>query len=122
MPIHEYACTKCFAACEKFKKMREEHDLECPECGKKTLQPLISMPKAIVKKGAEDPGETVRRITGVKKGVQFHDNPITGERVWLKGSKANRKKQIQQSYLSEKVPKHIREKATNMNNITIPNL
>jgi len=42
MPIYEYRCDACNHALEVIQKMSDPPLLECPECGKATLQKQIS--------------------------------------------------------------------------------
>ena len=42
MPIYEYRCASCGAELEKLQKISDPPLFECPECGKDTLQKLIS--------------------------------------------------------------------------------
>ncbi len=42
MPIYEYQCATCGHQLEAMQKISEESLKKCPECGKDTLQKLIS--------------------------------------------------------------------------------
>jgi putative FmdB family regulatory protein len=42
MPIYEYKCTECEHTLEKLQKMSDDPLVECPECGKASLQKMIS--------------------------------------------------------------------------------
>ncbi|HEB80657.1 MAG TPA: zinc ribbon domain-containing protein, partial [Chromatiales bacterium] len=42
MPIYEYRCTACGHELETIQKMSDAPLVECPACGKPTLQKLIS--------------------------------------------------------------------------------
>ncbi|HQU15985.1 MAG: FmdB family transcriptional regulator [Chromatiales bacterium 21-64-14] len=42
MPIYEYRCTGCGHELEAIQKMSDDPLLDCPACGKPTLQKLIS--------------------------------------------------------------------------------
>ena len=42
MPIYEYQCEACGHRLEALQKISEEPLLECPECGRPSLQKLIS--------------------------------------------------------------------------------
>ncbi|MBL4581651.1 MAG: zinc ribbon domain-containing protein [Gammaproteobacteria bacterium] len=42
MPIYEYQCTKCEHKLEALQKMSEKALLDCPACGKPSLDKLIS--------------------------------------------------------------------------------
>lgn len=44
MPIYEYQCQKCHHHLEALQKFSDKPLRECPECGKHTLQRLISAP------------------------------------------------------------------------------
>jgi putative FmdB family regulatory protein len=44
MPIYEYQCTKCHHTLEALQKFSEKPLRECPECGKHSLQRLVSAP------------------------------------------------------------------------------
>jgi putative FmdB family regulatory protein len=44
MPIYEYQCTKCDHYLEALQKLSDKPLRECPECGKHTLQRLVSAP------------------------------------------------------------------------------
>ena len=42
MPIYEYRCQGCGAELEKLQKISDPPLSECPECGRETLQKLVS--------------------------------------------------------------------------------
>jgi putative FmdB family regulatory protein len=42
VPIYEYECKECEHRLEALQKMSADHLTECPECGKQTLQKLVS--------------------------------------------------------------------------------
>lgn len=42
MPIYEYQCTECGHELESLQKMSDDPLTDCPECGKSSLQKLIS--------------------------------------------------------------------------------
>jgi putative FmdB family regulatory protein len=42
MPIYEYCCQSCGHELEAIQKMAEDPLTDCPECGKPSLQKLIS--------------------------------------------------------------------------------
>ena len=42
MPIYEYECKECEHRLEALQKMSDARLTECPECGKQTLQKLVS--------------------------------------------------------------------------------
>ncbi len=42
MPIYEYQCQACGHSLEAFQKMSEAALVDCPACGKATLQKLVS--------------------------------------------------------------------------------
>jgi putative FmdB family regulatory protein len=44
MPIYEYQCQKCHHHLEALQKISDKPLRECPECGKHTLQRLMSAP------------------------------------------------------------------------------
>lgn len=44
MPIYEYDCTACGHAIEKLQKLNDPPLVDCPACGKPTLQKRISAP------------------------------------------------------------------------------
>jgi putative FmdB family regulatory protein len=44
MPIYEYQCQKCHHHLEALQKFSDKPLRECPECGKHTLQRLMSAP------------------------------------------------------------------------------
>lgn len=44
MPIYEYQCTKCDHYLEALQKISDKPLRECPECGKHSLQRLVSAP------------------------------------------------------------------------------
>lgn len=44
MPIYEYDCTACGNSLEKLQKLSEPLLVDCPACGKPTLQKRISAP------------------------------------------------------------------------------
>jgi putative FmdB family regulatory protein len=44
MPIYEYQCQKCHHHLEALQKLSDKPLRECPECGKHTLQRLMSAP------------------------------------------------------------------------------
>ena len=44
MPIYEYQCQKCHHHLEALQKVSDKPLRECPECGKHTLQRLMSAP------------------------------------------------------------------------------
>lgn len=51
MPIYEYQCKACGAHHEAIQKMADAPLKKCPECGKSTLQRLISAPVFRLKGG-----------------------------------------------------------------------
>jgi len=42
MPIYEYKCTKCDHTLEALQKMSDPPLRKCPECGKRSLEKLVS--------------------------------------------------------------------------------
>jgi putative FmdB family regulatory protein len=44
MPIYEYQCQKCHHHLEALQKLSDKPLRECPECGRHTLQRLMSAP------------------------------------------------------------------------------
>ena len=42
MPIYEYKCSECEHTLEKLQKMSDDPLVECPECGKPSLNKMIS--------------------------------------------------------------------------------
>jgi len=44
MPIYEYQCTKCDHYLEALQRISDKPLRECPECGRHTLQRLMSAP------------------------------------------------------------------------------
>lgn len=46
MPLYEYTCKKCGSAVELL--IRSDEQPECPECGSKRLEKLLSVPAAHV--------------------------------------------------------------------------
>lgn len=52
MPTYEYKCTACDHRLEKFQSMTDKPLRKCPECGKNTLQRLISAGAAVLFKGS----------------------------------------------------------------------
>ncbi len=53
MPIYEYKCKDCGKVIEILKKGSES--VECPECGSKNLEKLISRPGAILMESSSHP-------------------------------------------------------------------
>lgn len=42
MPIYEYKCSECEHTLEKLQKMSDDPIVDCPECGKPSLEKMIS--------------------------------------------------------------------------------
>ncbi len=52
MPTYEYRCNKCKHTFEEFHSMSAEPIKRCPECGKKSVERLISAGAGIIFKGS----------------------------------------------------------------------
>lgn len=120
MPIYEYAHISLLTCpdFETYERMRDDALTVCPTCGKQ-IQRVISMPRVIVKGGPESPQKSVERVLGQKKGEQYFENPYTGKRIKLKGSKAERKRQVQDSVVNSPLGKRRNLKRSD---VTVPNL
>lgn len=44
MPIYEYACQACHHQFDKIQKFSDEPLVTCPQCGKDSLEKLVSAP------------------------------------------------------------------------------
>ena len=42
MPLYEYACAECGEKCEVLQKIHEPNPQSCPNCGKTSLQRVVS--------------------------------------------------------------------------------
>jgi putative FmdB family regulatory protein len=61
MPIFDYQCTKCGHTFDALQKLGEKALTRCPECGKNSLEKLLSMPAFQVKGKYQ---EATRKRTG----------------------------------------------------------
>jgi putative FmdB family regulatory protein len=57
MPIYEYKCKQCGTTSEFLIHHQELHDLECPTCGSKELNRLLSAP-SLMRSETRMPGTT----------------------------------------------------------------
>lgn len=51
MPTYEYRCSACGHEFEKFQKMSDEPIRECPECGQKSAERVISSGAGLIFRG-----------------------------------------------------------------------
>lgn len=95
------------------------HVPQCPSCGHVKTNRRFTMPRVQVKASRESPQTSVERVLGGKKGEQVFENPYTGEKVRLTGSKAQRKQQVQDSIVNSPLGKRRNLKRSD---VTVPNL
>lgn len=112
MPVYAYRHDGipgkgCPQEVEIFQKMADAHLTECPDCGRAVHRIVKFMPAVKVKASGESPTDSVKRVLGEKR--KHFDCPwpdaTTGKnkRVYLKGSKADQKRQIQDAVLNTKI-------------------
>lgn len=120
MPIYEFRCSEGHTT-EEFRKIASAgHDAKC-KCGRVAKKILSRLGGFKIKGAKEDANATTRRLTGLKRGDQTHENIYTDEVIHLKGSKEQRKDQIRRSYLDKRCPKKL-QKAAQDNKLGITNL
>ena len=71
MPTYEYVCKECGHELEAMQSMKDAALTDCPECGRSTLEKMISGGGFILKGGGwyvSDSKNTERKDTGKKEG------------------------------------------------------
>jgi putative FmdB family regulatory protein len=76
MPIYEYKCTECEHTLEKLQKMSDDPLVDCPACGKASLQKMISAAGFRLKGGGWY--ETDFKSGGKKNVVESGNNSSSG--------------------------------------------
>lgn len=69
MPIFDYQCLKCGHVFDALQKLGEAPLTTCPECGKKGVEKLISMPAFHVK------GSKYKEVTRKRTGHNLDSGP-----------------------------------------------
>lgn len=128
MPIYAYEHVGipgkgCPKAIEVFQTMSEGAHEKCPDCGR-ALRKLVNWRGAMAVKAApEKPGDSVKRV--LKEKRKHFDCPWpdaqTGKnkRVYLKGSKAEQKRQIQDAILNTKIAQRRKLQRSDINPINL---
>lgn len=120
MPIFEFRCSEGHVT-EEFRKVANAgNECKC-KCGRPAKKIISRLGGFKMKAAKEDQNAVTRRLTGLKRGDQTHENIYTDEVIHLKGSKEQRKDQIRRSYLDKRVPKKLRQAAQD-NKLGITNL
>ena len=128
MPVYAYQHTGipgkgCPKDIEVFQTMRSDAFAVCPDCGR-PVRKLINWRGAMAVKAApEKPRDSVHRVLGEKR--KHFDCPWpdaeTGKnkRVYLKGSKAEQKRQIQDTILNTRIAQRRKLKRSDINPINL---
>lgn len=120
MPIFEFKCSEGHLT-EEFRKVANAgNECKC-KCGRVAKKIISRLGGFAMKAAKEDQNAVTRRLTGLKKGEQTHENIYTDEVIHLSGNKAKAKDQIRRSYLDKRVPKKFRQAAQD-NKLGITNL
>jgi len=119
-PIFEFKCSEGHVT-EEFRKVANAgNDAKC-KCGRVAHKIISRLGGFKIKGAKEDMNAATRRLTGLKKGEQTHENIYTDEIIHLSGNKEKAKEQIRRSYMNKKVPKKFRQAAQD-NKLGITNL
>lgn len=112
MPIYAYTHDGipgkgCPCDIEIFQKMADAHLTVCPDCKRAIHRVVKYAPSVRIKATKESPSDSVKRVLGENR--KHFDCPWpdaeTGKckRVYLKGSKAQQKRQIQDAVLNTRI-------------------
>lgn len=106
MPLYDFECPTC-GTIEVFRHMTQELPTQCETCGA-NLTRVFNVPRVAVKASPESPTDSVKRVLGEKRkhfDCPWPDAKGKHKRVYLKGSKAEQKAQIQDAILSTPIAK-----------------
>lgn len=119
-PIYEFKCAEGHVT-EEFRRVANVgNECKC-KCGRTAKKILSRLGGFKLKGKKQDMNEVTRRLSGLKRGEQTHENIYTDEVIHLSGNKEKAKDQIRRSYMSPKVPKKLRQAAQD-NKLGITNL
>ena len=69
MPIFEYRCSKCHEVFEYLRLSRSDNHVECPHCGGRKAEQLLSVFAARTGKSASSTADCFSRSAGICEAV-----------------------------------------------------
>ena len=85
MPLYEYRCRKCGREFEEMQRITEPPIRKCPDCGRRTVERLISATSFVLKGSGWYATDYARKSGAAASGSEKKDDSSKTEKAAAKG-------------------------------------